>query len=114
MLTLAVCALDGTHLPSLRHAIADAVLGATPGTSPHHAPIALTVPRHRRALLAIAGPLRTLRDRLATSPHERALREPELLADLLRSALDHAEELTGRVTPDDVIGRVFATFCVGK
>ena len=43
-----------------------------------------------------------------------ALLQPELTALYLREALDTLGELVGEVSPDDVIGRVFATFCVGK
>ena len=39
---------------------------------------------------------------------------PELVASSMRSALDALGELTGEVTPDDVLGRVFSGFCVGK
>jgi tRNA modification GTPase len=101
---LDVCALDGFRLPALRRAIADhALAGDAAGA---------IVPRHARALT-------TARDAIADAIHaidptEPALAEPELVAGGLRSALDHLGQLTGRVTPDDVIGRVFATFCVGK
>ena len=39
---------------------------------------------------------------------------PELVALELRDALDDLGRVLGRVTPDDVLGRVFATFCIGK
>jgi len=38
----------------------------------------------------------------------------ELLAEDLRSAQDHLGEITGRVTPDDLLGRIFSSFCIGK
>jgi tRNA modification GTPase len=38
----------------------------------------------------------------------------ELAAAGLREALDHLGRITGEVSPDDVLGRVFATFCIGK
>jgi tRNA modification GTPase len=38
----------------------------------------------------------------------------ELIALELRDALDHLGRVLGQVTPDDVLGRVFATFCIGK
>jgi tRNA modification GTPase len=38
----------------------------------------------------------------------------ELLAMELREALDHVGQILGQLTPDDVLGRVFATFCIGK
>jgi tRNA modification GTPase len=39
---------------------------------------------------------------------------PEFVALELRIALDRLGEVTGAVTPDDVLGRIFATFCIGK
>ena len=38
----------------------------------------------------------------------------ELAAHDLRAALDALGSVLGQVTPDDVLGRVFATFCIGK
>ena len=103
---IAVCALDGWNVRVLRRAIADAACGSR-GTG-----LSAVLPRHRRALAAtgagLSGALRACaadRDRLA---------EPELVAGSLREALDALGELVGRISPDDVIGRVFATFCVGK
>ncbi|MBX3380810.1 MAG: 50S ribosome-binding GTPase [Phycisphaeraceae bacterium] len=101
---LEVSALDGFHLPSLRRAIADAALGGGVRAG--------VLPRHRRALRAAAGELRAMELELAATG--RNISEPELVAGRLRAALDCLGELTGRMTPDDVIGRVFATFCVGK
>jgi tRNA modification GTPase len=39
---------------------------------------------------------------------------PELAAAELRSALDALGQILGQVTPDDILGKVFATFCIGK
>ena len=38
----------------------------------------------------------------------------ELLALELREALDSAGRVLGSVTPDEVLGRIFSTFCIGK
>ena len=38
----------------------------------------------------------------------------ELIAEELRSAHEHLGEITGRVTSDDLLGGIFATFCIGK
>lgn len=38
----------------------------------------------------------------------------ELLAIELREALDHLGAILGRISPDDLLGRVFARFCIGK
>ena len=42
------------------------------------------------------------------------LQTPELVAASLREALNSIGAITGQVTPDEIIGEVFSTFCVGK
>jgi tRNA modification GTPase len=100
---LPVCAIDGRHLGVLRRAIADAAVA--PGDTG-------LLPRHRRAFVcavtAIDGALG------AIDPAQRTLADPELVATALRAALDHLGEVAGRLSPDDILGRVFATFCIGK
>ncbi len=97
---LAVCALDGRRLGALRRAIADIyVVGA--GSD--------LVPRHHAALSRAS---RSLRE---ASPLARSgAPDPAPTAQAMRDALDALGELVGRIDPDDVIGRIFATFCVGK
>ncbi len=103
---LPVCALDGWNVPVLRRAIADAACGSRAGG------VASVLPRHRRALNQTGVALREGIERIGDGGG--ALRDPAAVADALRAALDALGELTGRISPDDVIGRVFATFCVGK
>jgi tRNA modification GTPase len=38
----------------------------------------------------------------------------ELLAEELRLAQQALGEITGEVTSDDLLGRIFASFCIGK
>ncbi len=38
----------------------------------------------------------------------------ELLAEDLRDAQNHLSEITGEFTPDDLLGRIFSDFCIGK
>ena len=38
----------------------------------------------------------------------------DLLAIDLRRAQHHLGEITGRITPDDVLGSIFGRFCIGK
>jgi tRNA modification GTPase len=40
--------------------------------------------------------------------------EAELIALELREALDQLGEILGSITPDDVLGRIFSKFCIGK
>jgi tRNA modification GTPase len=39
---------------------------------------------------------------------------PEIIAVELREALDALGGILGQVTPDDVLGRIFSSFCIGK
>lgn len=38
----------------------------------------------------------------------------DLAAFEIRTALNHFGEITGEVTPDDILNKIFSTFCVGK
>ncbi len=40
--------------------------------------------------------------------------QPELLAEELRLALSEVDQLMGKTVPDDVLNRIFSSFCVGK
>jgi tRNA modification GTPase len=41
-------------------------------------------------------------------------RAGELLAEDLRLAQQALSEITGEFSADDLLGRIFATFCIGK
>lgn len=106
---VAVCALDGWNLAALRRAIADAASSA----ANRGGLTAAIVPRHRRALLEARDALRRALHAMGRDDAPR-LHAPEVVAGEVRIALDALGEVIGRVTPDDVLGRVFAVFCVGK
>lgn len=38
----------------------------------------------------------------------------ELVAEDLRQAQQHLGEITGEVTPDELLGKIFSSFCIGK
>ena len=44
----------------------------------------------------------------------QAKRGGEIYAEHIRAALLHLKDLIGEVTPDDVLGIIFSTFCMGK
>ena len=69
-------------------------------------PPAATRLRHRLALAEAAEALAR-----ATAPF---LSAPELMAEDLRLAARALERLSGRLDPEEVLGRVFASFCIGK
>jgi tRNA modification GTPase len=104
---LNVCALDGRGLGALRRAIVDAAWGRAGGGAGLPA-------RHRRALTRSVGLLSEAAARADAGGRGEQLPDPELIADSLRAALDSLGELTGETSSDDIIGRIFATFCVGK
>ncbi|MGB8434085.1 MAG: tRNA uridine-5-carboxymethylaminomethyl(34) synthesis GTPase MnmE, partial [Burkholderiales bacterium] len=56
--------------------------------------------------------LRQAAKRLAAA--ESAFGEPELFAEELRLAQRDLEGVTGKFTADDLLGEIFARFCIGK
>ncbi len=105
--SIAVCALDGWNIAALMRAIADACSASTPGDK-------LIAPRHAQAMQWANDSLMRAHTRARAQSIDSPIQEVELIALELRQALDALGSITGAVTPDDVIGRVFASFCVGK
>ncbi|MFA6044569.1 MAG: GTPase [Phycisphaerales bacterium] len=93
-----VCALDGYGLEALRREIIQRLAGSRSANA------AALVPRHAEVLRQTAA---ALTESLANA-------HPETIAQSLRLSLDAIGEIAGRITPDDVLGRVFSRFCVGK
>lgn len=71
-------------------------------------------PRHESCLRAAMSHVLDARTKLQPQVNECALHDVELIAACLRTGLDELAGLGGELTPDDVIGRVFSTFCIGK
>jgi len=108
---MAVSAVTGRGLDALRSAIADRLADrATSATGDR-----LTLrPRHETAIREGLDAIDEAVGLIAPQRAQRRLDRVELIAGHLRAALDALAALGGRLTPDDIIGRVFATFCVGK
>jgi len=53
-------------------------------------------------------------DCLARGEAHLAVGAGELLAEELRLAQRHLGEITGEFTADDLLGRIFTSFCIGK
>ena len=64
--------------------------------------------RHLEALERAAEHLETGRDQL------EGFMAGEILAEELRLAQQHLSEITGEFTSDDLLGRIFTSFCIGK
>lgn len=64
-----------------------------------------------RQKAAVSEALESARHALATSEDNYTL---DAVVQDLEDALDSLGEVTGAITPDDVLGSIFANFCVGK
>ncbi|MFB3137802.1 MAG: tRNA modification GTPase [Phycisphaerales bacterium] len=122
---LAVSAVTGAGLRELRALIAERLADRAVSLA---ADVLALHPRHEAAMRAAGQSLVEAID--LTEPSLRAkekgvqekgvgshfghLPHPELIAAAMRLALDNLSELAGDITPDDVLGRIFASFCIGK
>lgn len=99
-----VAARTGAGLESLRQALVATAHGESTGGESFF----LSDRRHRDALLRAERSARQFQSGLADGMAH------EYLALDLRDALDALGEITGETTPDEILGRIFARFCIGK
>jgi tRNA modification GTPase len=102
---LAVSALTGQGVPELRDAILAAV---APAGAFEDETAFITSVRHEQLLRESAGFLHK-----AAAAAEASLPHEMVLLDLY-SALRPIDAVTGATTADDILNRIFATFCIGK
>ena len=96
-----ISAHDPGHVGAVLAALTDQVLQRLSGAEPATA----TRLRHRGLLT----------EALARLEHALAVQgSPELAAEDVRLAGRALDRITGRIDPEDVLDRVFATFCIGK
>ena len=95
-----VSAKTGAGLEALRRAIVEAAGWQSRGES-----VFLARERHLRALARARTHLAAAGTRLS---------DWELFAEELRLAQDAFGEITGAVSSDDLLGEIFARFCIGK
>ena len=101
--TLSISAKKGDGLEPLKQRFLDLVNAtAAPGD------IVVTNARHVDALTKARQALLDARAAI-----EQGI-SGELLAVDLRRAQHHLGEITGRITPDDLLGSIFGRFCIGK
>jgi tRNA modification GTPase len=102
---LGVSALTGEGIPRLREAILEAV---APAGAFEQDTGFITSLRHERLLRDSAAALEKARAAAGAGiPHEM------LLLDLY-AALRPIDAITGATTADDILNRIFSTFCIGK
>jgi small GTP-binding protein domain len=103
---LEVSAVSGAGLGELRRAAAERVFAGRIALADLEP--ALTRARHRTALTRALAALAEAREQLGASG------DAVLVAHHLREATTALDELVGAVDVEDVLDRVFASFCVGK
>ena len=98
-------AKTGEGFDGLRECIREYLTGQRP---PDAESVVVTSARQAEALVRAAGRLRSGASGLRSGvPHEMILLD-------LYGALSALGELTGEVVTDDILGRIFSTFCIGK
>ncbi len=102
--TVYVSALTGKGIAELRLEILERVNAGQPGNESGM----LTTVRHHEAITKCQAGLAAARQAVnAQIPHEM------LLLDFY-TALEALDSLTGTTTTDDILNRIFSTFCIGK
>jgi tRNA modification GTPase len=99
---LTISILDGSGLVALRQHLTR-VLGVQSSSES-------LLSARRRHLDALTSGGR----HLDAAAHRAKEGDTDLFAEELRLAHDALGEITGRVTSDDLLGRIFSTFCIGK
>jgi len=96
-----ICTMTGTGIEQLRKNVA----GLLEQTTSVHLDAVAILPRHEEQLRVA---LDYIKDAISNA------HTPELCAACMRESLQALGKITGKITPDDVLGHVFASFCVGK
>jgi tRNA modification GTPase len=104
--SIPLSAHTGEGLPALRERLLRLAFGGILG-EPGEAPL-VTRERHARALRRARGEVALFLDVFGTDL------PAELAATHLRDAVAALEDIIGVVTTEDLLGRVFSQFCVGK
>lgn len=104
-----VSAKTGEGVDELRRAWSDALALAPASMSPE---AVVLNERQRTAVLSACESLARAMNLVAGS--QTVGSNAETLAFELREALDALGQITGEVTTDDLLGQVFARFCIGK
>jgi tRNA modification GTPase len=104
-----VSAASGEGIGELRATMARQLITQT--TDAEHSAITLTTNQHVALTTASDALVRCLE---LTASSDNLLDIAELVALELREALDSLALTTGSVSTDDLLGRIFSSFCIGK
>ena len=104
--TVKTSALTGEGIDHLRQTIFEVLAGSSCGADASE--LVLTNLRHKKSMEKAREQLRTFLELLGRSEY------PEILSIELRSSMNSLGEITGEVTTEDLLGRIFSRFCIGK
>ena len=106
---LALSARTGAGLDALRQMLLQRAgwVAATEG-------VFIARKRHLLALARTANHLRLAREHAAPTGCASSDAALDLFAEELRLAHDALSEITGAFSPDDLLGQIFGSFCIGK
>jgi tRNA modification GTPase len=102
--TLYVSAKTGAGIPALKNAILSHI-----GWRVGQEDVLISRQRHIDCLMQAEAALNK-----ASLFALQGNRELELFAEELRLAQEHLGQITGRLLPDDLLGKIFSQFCIGK
>ena len=105
-----VAAADGDGLDALKRVLAERLADTRSSLAGDAFVLA---PRQESALVQARRRLEDTVSVLRAVSSESSA-PPELVAGLLREALDALGEISGVISPEDILDRVFTTFCIGK
>lgn len=99
-------ARNGTGMDRLGDAVFEILSGSESGLDASET--VLTNLRHKNSMKRSLDHLRAFLDLLGKNEY------PEILSVDLRSSMNSLGEITGEVTTEDIVGRIFSRFCIGK
>ena len=102
---LKISAKFGTGLEELKDAIVDVV---SDSTEKNTGEVMISNLRHKLALENVQKKIQAAKNSISGGM------SPEFAAFELREALDHLDEITGKKINDDVLDKIFSSFCIGK
>ncbi|MEE2908429.1 MAG: GTPase [Planctomycetota bacterium] len=105
------CGIRGEGLEGLRARISEHLAQRRSSLA---ADALVLAPRQEAALELARKRLLEAQELVAAPTAEAPSAAPELVAGLLREALNALGEINGVISPDEILDRVFSTFCIGK
>ena len=103
--TVEICALTGAGIKELHNNISKKLIKTLPIVEDQ---IVILRVRHKNLLFRAASAIETAKKTLSENPL------PELIVVDIKDALNAVGELTGKVTTEDLLDKIFGDFCIGK